>query len=167
MKRLAALTLSGLLAICAGHGAAAQPAPPPPAEPDARAMILHMAANLAQAGSFSFTANDAYDVTQEDGQKIEFGETRQVLLSRPGNLRIDALDRDGRRKQITFDGKILTIFTPGSPFFASLAKPGTVDQLIAFIVDDLQTPIPLSLLLTTTLPAGTRQAHDGGRLRRR
>jgi hypothetical protein len=52
-----------------------------------------MANYLAQAQSFSVTIDAAYDVVQASGQKIEFGEVRQILLNRPDDLRIDLQKR--------------------------------------------------------------------------
>jgi hypothetical protein len=43
------------------------------------------------------------------------------------------------------------MFTPGTPFYASLDHPGTVDDILYYIAFDLQTPIPLSMLLVTTV----------------
>ena len=72
--------------------ALAQQTPPsamiqPPAEPvDAKALLLRMADHLAKAQRFSVTMETGYDAVQSSGQKIEFGETRKILLSRPDNL---------------------------------------------------------------------------------
>jgi hypothetical protein len=111
-----------------------------------------MADYLAKAKFFSVTVDTGYDVVQASGQKVEFGEVRHVLLSRPDNLRVDVERRDGSTQQIRFDGKIVTMFTPGKPFYASLEKPGSVDEVLYYIVEGLKTPIPLSLLLVTTMP---------------
>ena len=73
------------------------------------------------------------------------------MLNRPNNLRIDLEGRDGTRQEVHFDGKTLTMFTPGTPFYASLDHPATVDGILYYIAFDLQTPIPLSMLLVTTV----------------
>ncbi len=41
---------------------------------------------------------------------------------------------------------------PRENVFGSLERPGTIDQMLYHLVQDLQTPVPLSLLLATSLP---------------
>ena len=43
------------------------------------------------------TIRDGYDVVQESGQKIEFGELRNVTVSRPDRLRIEVERSDGQK----------------------------------------------------------------------
>jgi hypothetical protein len=136
--------------------AAQQPVAPavdaPAQQVDAKAILMRMADYLAKADSFSVTIDAGYDVIQDSGQRIEFGEVRHVLLSRPDGLQVDLERRDGSKQQIFYDGKTMTMFAPGEPFYASLEMPGTVDQILYYIVESLKTPIPLSLLLVTTMP---------------
>ncbi|MBC3640987.1 DUF2092 domain-containing protein, partial [Klebsiella sp. Kps] len=78
---------------------------------------------------------------------IEFGAVRRILLSRPNSLRIDTEDRDGSQRRLFFDGKALTLFSPDAKIYASVAHPGSVDQAVQYLLDELQTPVPLSMLL--------------------
>ena len=55
-----------------------------------------MANTLAQAQGFSVTIRAGFDVVQDTGQKITFAERRQVTLSRPDRLRIEAEESDGK-----------------------------------------------------------------------
>jgi hypothetical protein len=158
MKRSAGMLLACLVTVVIQHPTAAQPPPAAPAveapaqQVDANAILMRMADYLAKAKSFSVTVDAGYDVVQASGQKIEFGEVRHVLLSRPDNLRVDVERRDGSAQQIRFDGQTVTMVTPGEPFYASLEKPGSVDEVLYYIVEGLKTPIPLALLLVTTVP---------------
>ena len=52
----------------------------------------------------------SYDVVQDSGQKIEFGERREMTLRRPDRARIDVTRRDGSRRGVLFDGQQLTAF---------------------------------------------------------
>jgi hypothetical protein len=157
MKRHVIMMLACLLTGGAYRSAVAQVAPTAPAvaapaeQVDAMAILTHMTDTLAKATGFSVTLNVTYDVVQESGEKVEFGEVRQLLLGRPNGLRIDVVGRDGTRQEIRFDGKSLTMFTPGTPFYAALEHPGSVDDILYYIAYGLQTPIPLSLLFVTTV----------------
>ena len=136
MKRSAVVLLACLVTVVIHHPMAAQPLPAAPAveapaqQVDAEAILMRMADYLAKAKSFSVTIDAGYDVVQASGQKVEFGEVRHVLVSRPNNLRVDVERRDGSAQQIRFDGKTLTMVTPGEPFYASLEKPGSVDEVL-------------------------------------
>jgi hypothetical protein len=123
----------------------------------AKALLMQMADYLARAQAFSVTVDASYDVVQDSGQKIEFGEIRHVLLRRPDDLRIDLEERDGAKEQVFFDGQKLTLFSPGENIYASLKRPGSVDDTIDYFVYALQTRIPLSVLLETSLPRTLEQ----------
>jgi hypothetical protein len=158
IKQSAAMLLACIATSAIQRPTAAQQPPAAPSveapaqKVDAEAILLRMADYIAKANAFSVTVVAGYDVVQESGQKVEFGEVRHILLSRPDDLHVDLERRDGSRQQVLYDGKTLTMFTPGEPFYASLERPGTVDQIIYYIVEGLKTPIPLSLLLVTTVP---------------
>jgi hypothetical protein len=44
--------------------------------------------------AFQRQVDIGFDAVQDSGQKIEFGETRKVVLRRPDRLRIDATKRE-------------------------------------------------------------------------
>src|SRR5512139_1197243 len=66
-------------------------------EEQAMAVMKRMADYLSQAKRFSVSVDSGFDTVQEFGQKIEFGETRKMVLIRPDRLRVDATKRDGSR----------------------------------------------------------------------
>jgi hypothetical protein len=105
------------------------------------------------AGNFSVTIRDGYDVVQESGQKIEFGEVRKVTVSRPDRLRIDVERSDGQKGLVIFDGKDITIYTANNNIYATTSRQGTLDQAIKYAVDDLKIRVPLALMLLSTLPS--------------
>ena len=122
-----------------------------PAEPDAKALLLRMADFLGKTKAFSVNIDAVYDVMQPTGQKIEFGEVRRVLIDRPDRLRVQSEMSNGEKLTMYFDGKTFTMFSPRENVFTKLEKPGSVDSVIKFIVQDLQTPIPLSMMLLASV----------------
>jgi hypothetical protein len=54
-----------------------------PSELQAASILKNMSEYLAHADRYGVTIRDGYDVVQESGQKIEFGELRIVTVSRP------------------------------------------------------------------------------------
>jgi hypothetical protein len=124
-----------------------------PSELQAMSILKNMSEYLAHAGHFSVTIRDGYDVVQESGQKIEFGEHRTVTVSRPDRLRIEVERSDGQKGLVTFDGKDITIYTANDNIYATTSREGTLDQAIKYAVDDLKIRMPLSLMLLSTLPS--------------
>ena len=123
----------------------------PELEEKAMAVLKRMAEFLSQAQRFSVTLDIGFDAVQDSGQKIEFGETRQIVLRRPDHLRVDATKRDGAKSTLLFDGKDITVFHPQENVYATVAKPGSVDEAIAYFVQDLDMRLPLAELLTSQL----------------
>jgi hypothetical protein len=66
-------------------------------ERNERAMssLKRMADFLSQAQRFSVMVDIGFDVVQDSGQKIEFGETREIVVRRPAHARVDSTKRDG------------------------------------------------------------------------
>src|SRR5215471_11170385 len=82
----------------------------PEIEEKAMAVVKRMAAFLTQAQRFSVAVDIGFDVVQDFGQKIEFGETRQMVFRRPDRVRIDATKRNGSKSGMIFDGKAIAAF---------------------------------------------------------
>ena len=77
------------------------------ADEGASKRVEAMANFLAKAPRLSVTADCSFDVVQNSGQKIEFGEVRAITLRRPDRVRIETTRRDGLRRGLVFDGKKL------------------------------------------------------------
>jgi hypothetical protein len=128
----------------------------------AMALLKRMADFLSQAQRFSVVVDTGFDVVQESGQKIEFGETRKVVVRRPDQARIDITTRDGGTSGFIFDGKEIAVFNTREHVYATAAKPGTLDEAIDYFMNDLDMRFPLADLLSSkldeTLPARVRAA---------
>ena len=116
-------------------------------DPEARAILMEMAEFISMAPVFSMTLRSSYDAIQEDGQYIEFGEKRHILLQRPDRLRVESERSDGERGLVLFDGKKITGFKADDNVFAQIEKPGTVDDTLVYLVRDLQFTLPLARML--------------------
>ncbi len=133
---------------------AASEAPAPEVSPERQARIDAYTADavvslkrsadfLAAQQSFSFHTEIAFDVLQPNGQMLEFGGTRDVLMRRPDRIRIQAVDGDGDVKELFFDGQSILLDMPGEDAYASVEKPGTVYAAMDYLVEDLGVPGPL------------------------
>lgn len=116
---------------------------------EARAILMEMAAFISRAPAFSVTLRSAYDAIQEDGQYVEFGERRHILLQRPDKLRVETVRSDGEHNLVLFDGEKITGFKADDNIFAQVEKPGTIDETLIYLVRDLQFKLPLARMLHT------------------
>jgi hypothetical protein len=124
-----------------------------PSEPPPMPMLKKMSEYLAQAERFSVVVHDGYDVVQESGQKIEFGEVRKITISRPDRLRFEVERSNGEKGLVIFDGKDITVYLANQNVYATSPKPGTLDQAIKYAVGDLKIRVPLAMMLLSTLPS--------------
>lgn len=118
----------------------------------AKNLLLKMAKVLAEAPTFSVTVRSGYDAIQADGQRIEFGEKRRILMQRPDRVRVETERSDGDRGLIVFDGKTITAFKADDNIYARVEQSGTVDDAVVYLVRDLQMVMPLARMLLTTFP---------------
>ncbi len=119
---------------------------------EASRILYEMANVLAKAPAMSVTIRSGYDAIQEDGQRIEFGEKRRIMLQRPDRVRVDVQRSDGDKGQILFDGKTITAFRAADNVFARVEKNGTIDEILVFMVKDLQMTMPLARMFLTNFP---------------
>jgi hypothetical protein len=119
-----------------------------------RALSILKKANdfLVQAQHFSVTVVDGYDTVQVSGVKIEYGATRKYTIRRPDRVRLDTEQRNGNQRGFRFDGKEIAVFDSDQKVYATAEHPGTIDEAFNYFVDQLQMPLPLSQLFSSTLP---------------
>jgi len=121
-------------------------------DPEAMSILMKMADFLAKAKSFSVTIESGYDAVQDDGQKIEFGSVRKVLVERPNRMREDVEQRDGTKAEFIFNGEEIYAFNAKNNVYGTAEKPGNIDAAVAYFTDDLGMRMPLSEIYSAELP---------------
>ncbi|MGZ8218348.1 DUF2092 domain-containing protein [Methylomagnum sp.] len=127
-------------------------AEPEPRQGDAQAILMRMADFLAKTPRFSVSLQSGYDVVQESGQKIEFGESRKIVVSRPNGLRVESEQSDGGKHLFQYDGKDITVSSPAQNVYAQASKPGGIDAAVMYFLKDLHMRLPLAALLLSRFP---------------
>lgn len=117
----------------------------------ARERLFAMARALGEAQRFSFSAQVAYEVVQDNGQKIEFGEVRDVEVDRPQRVRITETAAGSNRTLLLLDGEAITVQDGATRVYAQAPQPGDIDESIRYFVRDLQMRLPLAPLLMADL----------------
>jgi hypothetical protein len=170
MHRVKRIIISGTLSLAAmlaavplpaAEAPASAPAPVATAEAatpnPAMEQLMRMANFMAHLKEFSVTLHSGYDVIQESGQKIEFGENRKMTVARPDRFRVDVERSDGESFASAFDGKTVTVFSPKKNLYAATEVQGDIDAAIRYFVRDLNMRLPLAQLWVTTLPKHLEQ----------
>ena len=118
----------------------------------ASAKLMEMAKFLSRQEKFSATLRVGYEVPQANGQKIEFGEIRNLAVQRPNRVRMSEQQSDGRGKLMVFDGKSITLMDGDTGKYAQVPQPGDIDHTVVYYVRDLKMRLPLAPLLMAHFP---------------
>lgn len=154
------LLLATTLAATAVWAQAPTPASVPPVQVFAPATesqrfahdrLLAMARFLGNSQRFSAALRISYDAVQDDGQKIEFGEVRDVAVERPNRVRVAETSSDGSRGLMLFDGERITISSGTNGLYAQTLQPGNIDDTVVHYVRDLKMRLPLAPVLMSRL----------------
>jgi hypothetical protein len=98
---------------------------------EARAIELLKATGkrLAATRSMSFTAVASYENPSRFGQPLLYTTKSEVLLQRPDKLRV-ITPGDGPASEFYYDGKTLTVYSPGENFVSIADAPPTIDSAL-------------------------------------
>jgi len=154
-KAMRGAALAFCAALSAGPVGAQAPAEEPPAEsldpvdPAALAIASRAGDFLRQSQRFTFSADSGYEVVQEDGSKLEFGNARRYSVQRPDHVRVENEPREGDRRLTLFDGKTFTQVDLAENVYAraDLKQPRDIDFMIDLVRERLDAPLPLAELL--------------------
>ena len=143
MNRLLGL----LLVVCVSPAWAQDDSAPDPIEQEAIELLEAATSHLAKIKAFRMRSRISYDSIQEDGQMLEFGAFRDVLVARPDKARIETRHRDGRHTVLILDSKRIWVYTPAHNAYGSASQPGDIGTSLDFVARELGVPQPLSDLL--------------------
>lgn len=119
---------------------------------DAHAVLMRMARYLATTPRFTVHVSSDHEVVQPSGQKIEYNETRQIVVERPQHFYAESQQGAGEKQFVFYDGQNISVFNPNQQVYAQASKPGTIDDAIVYFLKDLQMRLPLAVLLLNRFP---------------
>jgi hypothetical protein len=110
-------------------------------QPQAEKLLRNMSDFLGKQQSFSVTAESSLEAVLTSGQKIQYTSPTSIQVKRPNQIRAsrkgDLVDQD-----FYYDGKTLTLSSPGNGFYASTAAPATIDETLDMARDKLDIIAP-------------------------
>ena len=135
----------------------------PRVDPDSLSELVESLEFLSKAGSFSFTAEVEYDALQGNGERIEFGGVNKIAVVRPDKLHAEITERDGTKKMFVFDGKDIYYADLEQNVYASVPRPGNINQAVDYFTEDLQMPLPLGQLISSDVSGMVKkEIYAGG-----
>jgi len=142
-----AAIVMGSLTAGGGSGFAQQPAPKaaPAAEIDPKAIdaLKAMGAELRALKAFALRSETTTDEVLDNGQKVQFGGTVDFRVRRPNGLRVEVLS-DRKQRQFFYNGKTLTLYGPTNGYYASIAAPPTIGELVQVLDQKYGLQFPLT-----------------------
>src|SRR5262245_50060743 len=126
--------------------AAEQPAPKvAQAEIDSKAIeaLKSMGSHLRALNAFALRSETIIDEILDNGQKIQFGGTVDYRVRRPDRLRAEIVS-DRRNRQYYFNGKTITQYGPTMKYYASIAAPATLAELVQVLDQKYGVELPLA-----------------------
>lgn len=121
----------------------------PKIDPESLADLMESLEFLSKAEKFTFTADVEYDALQGNGQKLEFGGAHKVTVVRPNKLYSEVVSRDGSKKVFIFDGKDIYYVDLTQNVYASVPRPGDINQAVDYFTEDLDMPLPIGQLVSS------------------
>jgi hypothetical protein len=148
---LLALALGLCLQVTAQQG---QSQKPDLIEPAAIEALKQMGAYLGTLEDFQVQADSTSEDVLTTGEKLQFHHTTNILAHKPNKLRAEV---KGERKErlYLYDGKTFTLFAPRAGYYATVAAPPSIAELIGVAKDKYDLDIPLLDLFLWGGPGST------------
>ena len=131
------------IALALTTSAQAQQAPDADKNPDAMAALTKMGAYVRTLKSFQITAETVREHVLNDGQKVSFSGTSNMLVERPNRLRVEVANDLAQRTYI-YDGKSITVFADLLGYYATTQAPPTLAKLVDRLADRFDIELPLA-----------------------
>jgi len=139
-------------------------------DPRALAALERMGAALRSHQAINVHA----DVTAEDalntGEKLQYAGTVDIVALRPNAMKL-SMRMGASERVLYYDGKTLTMAAPELQYYASVAAPGTIAEMLRMADERYGIEVPLADLfawgsdpnavakLTSAFPAGSEQIN--------
>jgi hypothetical protein len=117
-------------------------APAPAIAEQADRLLKEMGTYIGSAEQFTFHADITFDHVLPSGQKLQFSAAQEVALQRPGRLYVE-WNSDLGARQFWYDGKLITVYDPATPFYANEAAPPEIDGMLDKLITQLNFSPPL------------------------
>jgi hypothetical protein len=112
-------------------------------DPAAIQALAHMGNYLRGLRAFSLQANDSTEEILESGQKVQLLKTVELQARKPDRLRVDVVT-DRKAREIFYDGKSFTLLAPETGYYATVAAPPTIGEMLTAVEAKYGIELPLA-----------------------
>ena len=119
----------------------------PVVKPQPMDVLKQMAAYLKSLERFKVRVEKTTELILPTDQRLHSDQTVEIAMQRPNRLRADFQNLSGGR-QLFYDGKTFSLYTPEPNVYASAAAPPTIDKTLDRLADHYQISMPIADLLT-------------------
>jgi hypothetical protein len=144
------LGMSMLTLLAAGvTSAAAAPAQSQPAakphavDPAAVAALTRMGHFLREQKNMQIKGDTITDEVLDSGQKVQSAASIDVKVRRPDRLRVDT-EADRKSRRFFYDGKSFAVYSPKAGYYAQVAAPPTIREMIEDVASRYGIEMPLA-----------------------
>lgn len=144
----------------------AQTAPAGAAQPAANAVdpgtiqaLKDMGAHLQTLKRFEVSTEVTGERVLADGQKLQHTATADMDVDRPNRLRT-LMRSAGSERELIYDGKTVTLYTPAQKYYSTVEFTGTLGELIERLEDKFGVEVPLADLFIWGTPAAPLDKID-------
>jgi hypothetical protein len=130
-------------------GLSAQPASAPGSAPAANLVDPAAVQALKDMGAYLQTLKRfqvSTDLTAErvlaDGQKLQHTAAAELQVERPNKLRV-AMRSSRSQRELTYDGKVVTLYTPAQKYYSTIPFTDTLGELVNRLKDKYDVELPL------------------------
>ncbi len=116
----------------------------PAIDPAAIQVLERMGAYLRTINTFGVRASDTIDEVLETGQKIQLSSDIQLQVKRPNFLRANIETDRAASRQLFYNGKTFTLFSPSKKFYATVPAKPTIGEVLTNIEAKYGIAFPLA-----------------------
>lgn len=114
-------------------------------DPRALQAVRNMSAYLRTLSSFQIQVATNREEIGPRGQTIHYTGTIDYKVRRPNGFVVHS-NEAGRQRELVYNGKTLTVFTPNTGYYANVPAPPTIRQTLALAADRYDIHPPLAEL---------------------
>jgi hypothetical protein len=162
---MATCVATGLISVPAGTIFAAPPTEksPPALEPEALEALTKMSTYLRTLKSFEMRSETVREEIDSRDQKLQFLGTTTYKARAPNGLVVEVAE-DRRIRRFVYDGKSATLLAPRMGFYATVAAPPTIRELLDVLNKKYGVAFPLEDLFLWGTDADHRKNLQRGYL---
>ena len=155
--RKSILGFSATVLLLAGSLSAPLAAQDNPITPEAMNALNAMGKYLRTLKEYQVEAVVTTEDVLDDGQKVQYGSTTNILAKLPNKLRVDVNGEEKSRLYL-YDGRKFSLYARRAGYYATVPAPDTIGKLIDKVSEKYDIEIPLlDLFLWGSERASTNQ----------